>query len=356
MKKLFLITVLLSFFTQFVNAQNLKQKTIVKKTIQVKSIKTKPAIASNTKKTNSLIVIKQIYKTKTSKAFFVNKNTDTKKVIGKPTKIVPSKIKNKKEDKEKKETVVIKLNKKKFLIEKALANKNTKKGQLLARNIVVAKKKRTAAMVKEKVKVNVAIAKKSNLPITKREIVKKEKELKEIVKNDELIVSNKKVAKSIKVQKIPPPIESPISIYYPFYHTDGSTCISNHFGKIKLNKMDYYNESTTFEMPLETSIICNIDTAIINEVLIDEDSVYTVLLQKNNYLIALHNLKDVQFIKGDTITQNQIIGTIAPNEMNNDKGLLELMLFKNNKLLNPEKYLKQEVAAKDSLALNQFTK
>jgi murein DD-endopeptidase MepM/ murein hydrolase activator NlpD len=115
--------------------------------------------------------------------------------------------------------------------------------------------------------------------------------------------------------------------------------ISMHFGNVKIDNSDYKNESVTFATPINSTALCNVDSAIVKNIFQDE-GVFTVFLERNGFTIVLGNLKKITVKKGDNLTQGKPIGIVAKDEMQNTRGQLELMLFKKNKIVNPELYLK----------------
>ncbi len=226
-----------------------------------------------------------------------------------------------------------------------VAKKNivTKKVSLATQQKFVSRKAKTAEMLKKKIGIQFAKSKETVKPITnekskfvtKNIAIKKTKDISKTIAAKSIIVKAQK-------EKLPIIKEAAFAMQYPFYFNDGENYIKYHFGKIKIEKLDFNNQSLTFELPLETEIVCNIDTSIVSDLSIDEDSIYTISLIKNNYIIVFNNLKEIQVAIGDTVIKNQALGTIAPNEMNTEMGLLDLMLFKNNKVINPEKFIKKE--------------
>ena len=121
--------------------------------------------------------------------------------------------------------------------------------------------------------------------------------------------------------------------------------ISTHFGYAKNSTTYYNNESTTISTAKNAKVYCNVDTATVTSILNDEGT-SIIFLRKHNYIIVLANLKNTKVAIGQCITMGTTIGDIAVNEMDKSKGLVELMLFKNNKVINPELYLRKVVNSK----------
>lgn len=115
--------------------------------------------------------------------------------------------------------------------------------------------------------------------------------------------------------------------------------ISMHYGMNKIGACNYFNEGITFATFKNSAVFCNVDTAFVKGIYADE-GVYTVFLQKDEFIVVLDNLKNIKVKNGETILQGKSIGTVEIDESNNDRGMIELMLFQNKKIVNPELYLK----------------
>jgi hypothetical protein len=123
---------------------------------------------------------------------------------------------------------------------------------------------------------------------------------------------------------------------YPL-NMDKSTIIA-HYGKNYFGSSCYFNEGLTFTTKLNSVVTCNVDEAIVSSISYD-DGMYMLFLKKDNYTIVLCNLKTVKVKQGVVVKLGDLLGTLAPNEEDHQKGCLELMLFEGNKVRNPEKYI-----------------
>ncbi len=228
----------------------------------------------------------------------------------------------------------------------------TKKQPIKTTKAVVAKKKKTVNTIKEKI-----FAKNVKTVSDKKQtsIVKANTKTKELINKENLNQTKAITLVKIKepkkiIQKVPA-----LVLHYPLEGMDSIAFIKHHFGKIKINesgdsKSDYYNESLTFVTPLNSNVMCVVDTAVVIDVTLDDDSVYTVFVKKEDYVVVYHNLAVANVNIGDTIVLNQIIGTVASDEMHEENGVLELMVFYKEKILNPEKFIKpKQIVVKENI-------
>ncbi len=196
---------------------------------------------------------------------------------------------------------------------------------------------------------------KTTTPKKQANIVKINTKTKELVNSEKPTESKVIAAVKLKAPKVIKPKAATLVLQYPLEGMDSIAFIKHHFGKIKINesgdsKSDYYNESLTFVTPLNSNVMCIVDTAVVIDVTLDDDSVYTVFIKKEDYVIVYHNLAVANVNTGDTIALNQIIGTVASDEMHEEDGVLELMVFYKQKILNPEKFIKpKQILVKENI-------
>jgi hypothetical protein len=117
--------------------------------------------------------------------------------------------------------------------------------------------------------------------------------------------------------------------------------ISCHFGNSFLHGCVFNNETVTFSGKINAKVFCLVDSATVKNIY-EEDGVYYVFLEKDEFTIVLYNINRCLVKKGERLRNGQELGSIAADESDRKNGMLELMLFKKNKLLNPENYLKKE--------------
>jgi hypothetical protein len=119
--------------------------------------------------------------------------------------------------------------------------------------------------------------------------------------------------------------------------------ISCHFGKANIGTVYFTNEMVTFSGKINAPVYCNVDSVRVKNIFKDED-VFCVFLEKGDYIIVFYNLHTCKVKQGQLLHTTDVLGTLAADEENNGKGLLELLLFKKKKIVNPEKYLKPKLS------------
>jgi hypothetical protein len=195
----------------------------------------------------------------------------------------------------------------------------TKKAIAKETKVIVSKKKGSIVEKKEPAKL---ITAKSNKKITEKVVVKKQ--------------SAKPARFEVDTFKMLFPLEDP--------------AIKHHYGKIKIRGSYYNNQTVTFSTDIHTEVFCTVDSGVVQNIDFDEN-VYTVFIKKADYLIVLSNIAVLDDIKkGQVLNVDDLIGLVAISEMNENEGELELMLFKNDKIVNPEKYLIKDIGTKKNIS------
>jgi hypothetical protein len=126
---------------------------------------------------------------------------------------------------------------------------------------------------------------------------------------------------------------------YPLDMRDAS--ISCHFGKVNVGSVIFINEMITFTSKINATVYCNVDSIRVKNIFKDDD-LYYIFLEKEDYILVFYNLNTCKVKQGQLLCAEDILGTLAADEENRSKGLLELMLFKKKAIVNPEHYLKKE--------------
>jgi murein hydrolase activator len=116
--------------------------------------------------------------------------------------------------------------------------------------------------------------------------------------------------------------------------------IRTRFGVQDLGGVKWNNEGTTFASNAPGNNVTAIFSGTVKSVQVDDDT-KTVYISHGRYISVYGNLGSVNVSVGQAITANQIIGKCAASEEDPSEGLLELMLFRDNKIENPEKWLKR---------------
>jgi hypothetical protein len=191
-----------------------------------------------------------------------------------------------------------------------------------------------------------------------KEIIKKEKnkerESRTLVDVKIALQKNQSLKKITAKLNTPKKIQEldTFAMTYPLLMEEAS--ISQHYGVINIGNGKYNNEGVTFLTIQESLAYCNIDSALVTEIYKDEENIYSVFLKKDKYVIVFSNLQEVLVEKDSTLRKYNTIGKIANDESEPEKASLEIMLFKNNRIVNPEKYLKKEDMT--TLSNNSITK
>ncbi len=77
---------------------------------------------------------------------------------------------------------------------------------------------------------------------------------------------------------------------------------------------------------------------VVSRILTIMGSSYTVIVRHGNYLSVYHNLSEVNVRQGQIVKMKQIIGRVK-NEPNSNAAVLHVELWKEQEILNPEKWL-----------------
>ncbi len=77
---------------------------------------------------------------------------------------------------------------------------------------------------------------------------------------------------------------------------------------------------------------------VVSRILTIMGSSYTIIVRHGNYLSVYHNLSEVNVRQGQIVKMNQIIGRVK-NEPNSNAAVLHVELWKEQEILNPEKWL-----------------
>ena len=77
---------------------------------------------------------------------------------------------------------------------------------------------------------------------------------------------------------------------------------------------------------------------VVSRILTIMGSSYTVIIRHGNYLSVYHNLAEVNVKQGQIVKMKQVIGRVK-NEPNSNAAILHVELWKEQEILNPEKWL-----------------
>ncbi len=114
--------------------------------------------------------------------------------------------------------------------------------------------------------------------------------------------------------------------------------IRTRFGVQDLGGVKWNNESTTFGSNAAGANVTAIFSGVVKNVQIDDDT-KTVFISHGRYISVYGNMQSVSITTGQTITAGQVIGKCAASEEEAGQGLLELMIFRDTKIENPERWL-----------------
>lgn len=123
------------------------------------------------------------------------------------------------------------------------------------------------------------------------------------------------------------------------YPLQGSV-ISIRFGLQSIGGVKYNSESTTFETNSPGSSVLSIFNGSVSGVY-EDDGRYTVYIAHGRYKSVYDNLASVTVKKDQIVSINQVIGKCAGSEDGNNRGSLDLMLYKDAKLQNPEAWIRR---------------
>jgi hypothetical protein len=272
-------------------------------TKKVETVKTKTE-TSKTKKTENKISKKETVKQKTNTN---NTNKTTIATLNKSSKNVKA-IAKKEATKETK-----KVTKKELISKSAIVAKNNKKDKIAKENL------------------DKGIVKKEK--IVKKPLIQKIKKVIPEIEVDKEVVHTKHQEKEAKFEML-----------YPtgFFNSE----IKEHYGKIQIGSVVYPNESVSFLTPIEQEVECNLDSAVVTDVAIDDDGLYIVSLKRHHYTIVMANLNYVDVAVGNKLVQGDLIGTVSADNDYTNKGSMELMLLKDKTIINPEKHLVRKFSPK----------
>ncbi len=224
-----------------------------------------------------------------------------------------------------------------LLVKGKVANKNTKMQ-------VVAKADKNTLL---KAKAKSALAKQK---LNNRDLAAKPKAKKPLLLKVKKVIPTAEIHRDV-VAQVP---QEKFEMLYPtgFFSTE----IKEHYGKIKIGDVYYDNEGVTLSTNLDREVECNVDSAIVSDVYEDEDGAYIVSLKHKHYTIVMANLAYAAVQKGDELIQGDFIGIVNADVDQNNKASLELMLLRDNKIMNPEKYLVRQLTPKVVPILGTITK
>ena len=126
----------------------------------------------------------------------------------------------------------------------------------------------------------------------------------------------------------------------PWPVDQGNVCV--HFGpyKIEGTKLRGDNPGITICTP-QAGV--NVKAVFSGEVfaIFNVGDTKTVMLRHGKYFTTYSNLSSVSVSKGATVSTNQVIGRVAPDEEDGQGGKLEFLLMEDKRNLNPEPWLRR---------------
>lgn len=116
--------------------------------------------------------------------------------------------------------------------------------------------------------------------------------------------------------------------------------ISTRFGVQDLGGVKFNNEGTTFESNNSGATVVAIFGGVISSVN-EDDGTKTIFIKHGKYKSVYANLASSSVVAGQQVTTGQAIGRCAASEEGTGKGVLEFMLFRDNKIENPERWIRR---------------
>ena len=116
--------------------------------------------------------------------------------------------------------------------------------------------------------------------------------------------------------------------------------ISTRFGLQKLpGGIEFNNESTTFETSSAGTIAVAVFNGTVSSIQ-EDDGTKTVFITHGKYKSVYANLSSTTVSVGQSVTTGQALGKCATSEEGTGRGVLEFMMFRDNKIENPERWIR----------------
>jgi murein hydrolase activator len=116
--------------------------------------------------------------------------------------------------------------------------------------------------------------------------------------------------------------------------------ISTRFGVQDLGGVKFNNEGTTFEVSSSSGTVQAVFNGTVTSVS-EDDGVKTVFITHGRYKSVYSNMSSVSVSIGQSITTGQSLGRCATSEEGTGRGVLEFMMFRDNKIENPERWIRR---------------
>ncbi len=116
--------------------------------------------------------------------------------------------------------------------------------------------------------------------------------------------------------------------------------ISTRFGVQDLGGVKFNNEGTTFEVSSSSGTVQAVFNGTVTSVS-EDDGVKTVFITHGRYKSVYSNMSSVSVSIGQNVTTGQSLGRCATSEEGTGRGVLEFMMFRDNKIENPERWLRK---------------
>jgi murein hydrolase activator len=119
-----------------------------------------------------------------------------------------------------------------------------------------------------------------------------------------------------------------------------SSYISTRFGVQDLGGVKFNNEGTTFEVSSSSGTVQAVFNGTVTSVS-EDDGVRTVFITHGRYKSVYSNMSSVSVSIGQNVTTGQSLGRCATSEEGTGRGVLEFMMFRDNKIENPERWIRK---------------
>jgi murein hydrolase activator len=116
--------------------------------------------------------------------------------------------------------------------------------------------------------------------------------------------------------------------------------ISTRFGVQDLGGVKFNNEGTTFETNSPGTSALAVFNGTVSSVF-EDDGTKTVFITHGRYKSVYSNLASTNVSVGQSITTGQVLGKCAAGEEGTGRGVLEFMMFRDNKIENPERWIRR---------------
>jgi septal ring factor EnvC (AmiA/AmiB activator) len=116
--------------------------------------------------------------------------------------------------------------------------------------------------------------------------------------------------------------------------------ISTRFGVQDLGGVKFNNEGTTFETAAPGSGVIAIFNGTVSSIY-DDEGTKQVFITHGRYKSVYANLSSASVSVGQSVTTGQVIGRSASSEEGTGRGVLEFMMFRDNKIENPERWIRK---------------